>query len=162
MTAKTSSWTALAAVFVSVLLFGASLCYPAFLSGPDNDLPGWILFIFGGFEVFAVFDGEFGALGWCANPCLLLVIILLLRDEYRAAMTASVVTCAFAACSFLLKEINLGTSSSKAAITGYGVGFYLWLAAITTCCGTAVTLSAIAPPKERRQRGRRLRETRGV
>jgi len=160
MTAKTSRWTAIAAVIVSLLLLVASLCSPAFLFGPGNVYPGWFLFFFGWIGVFKMLSGEFDALSWCANPCLVVAIILLLNREYRAAMIASVVTCGFAACSFLLKEINLGTSSSKAAIIGHGAGFYLWLAAIATCCGAAVILSAMSPPKERRERGRRLRETR--
>jgi hypothetical protein len=90
--------------------------------GEKTSGPGFLLVLIGWIGLFQ------GIIAWLANPFLLVGWFLLAGRQLRAAAA-----CAFAATvcasSFLLcKTILTDEGGNHSRITGYGVGYWLWLA----------------------------------
>src|SRR5262249_32211982 len=108
---------------ISCILFVTSL----FNEGYSDDrggrpAPALLLFLIGWLGVFL------GFIAWLANPLLLMGWILLAVRRRRSAAA-----CAFAAAvcagSFLFcKPIVSDDAGHRSRITGYGLGYWLWLA----------------------------------
>lgn len=122
---RTAEWLFLA---VSVCLFLASLTQDGFYLAGENPrawapcigllLVGWI----------AVFAGVFA---WLANPALFVAWILLcFRSTRYASLVMATISAAFALSFLAHQEILANENGGTSKITGYGLGYWLWLASI--------------------------------
>ena len=113
----------------SMVLFGVSLFPNAFyIDRPDNPAgPGSGLLLVGCLGVFV------GAFAWLANPLLVATWALTFSRPPRAgALACAAASLAFALSFLLHHEIMLEGSGKYSRITGYGPGYWLWVASIAT------------------------------
>lgn len=107
------------AVTLSVTLFVISLTQDGFYTGAHNPWPGWNILLTGWLELMYL------KVNWFANPVLLLAYFFMLIKQYGLAAIASLTSVIFAASFLARKTIVMDTISH---ITGYGIGYWLWLA----------------------------------
>jgi len=115
---------AIAGVKISVALFVISLTQISFYTGVGTSQHSFAR----GIELLLI--GWMGLLAyvfnWLANPALLLAYIFVFKRKYEHATISSLVSVYFAA-SFLTRE-TISAGGDGETITGYGSGYWLWLA----------------------------------
>ncbi len=115
-------WLALGA---SVALFAACLLNDGYyIEGPNPDawadargllMLGWI----------GIASGTFA---WLANPALLLAWVLALKKKHSLALVATIAAFVLMV-TFLLQDTVISSEApTYSRITGYGMGFWLWVA----------------------------------
>ncbi|AQX08543.1 hypothetical protein [Elizabethkingia ursingii] len=108
-------------LIISIALFVASLTQIAVNMGNDYMLSIACLLL-GWAEVFE------GGIAWLANPLLFISWFLLLIKQPKISLPLSLITF-FLSLSYLsASTITVNEGGGKAAITSYGLGYYLWLA----------------------------------
>lgn len=117
--------TLLVAVMLSCGCFLASLYLPCVYTG-DSGPPfyGWTLLLMG---PFGIFDG---VVAWYANPLLALILVLLLTERFRLAALCGVPCVLLALSTFAMREMAVTEQPRYEPVTGYGPGFFLWLASL--------------------------------
>ncbi len=118
-------------LLASIAIFGVSLAGDGFyidrLDDPRAWAPGWVELLLGWILVFG------GVIAWLANPLLFLGWILLIRRSTAPLSAGVTAVAALVAASFLLHhEIVTSEGGDKSSITGYGNGYFLWIASIFT------------------------------
>lgn len=118
-------------VAASVVLFAASLPQDAYYGGADRKPGiGLLCLLFGWLELC---HPTSAAMAWLANPALLLTWVFSFSPSLRRAAIGCGITSLCLSLSFLLhNEILADESGHYQRITGYGVGYWLWLASIAT------------------------------
>ena len=127
----------------SVLVFLASLTQDAYyLAGdnPDAWATSWGVLLVGWMGIF------YGVFAWLANPLLLLSWILCLRGELRAALIISAAAVLFALSFLLHSTIVASEAPTYRAVTGYGVGYWLWLASMLIMAAGTLRLYLASRP----------------
>lgn len=113
-------------VAASVLLFIASLFLDGFyIDRPDDPRawsPGYGLLLLGWMAVLM------GVPAWLANPAVMAAWILLLVDLKRAAFAAAALAMLFALSFLLWDKIITDEAGNYSKITGYGSGYWCWVA----------------------------------
>ena len=116
---------------ISILLLIISLTQPAFYTASDSSdslnlhsvfifFLGWLGFLGGAFESFL----------WFANPLYIYALILYLQNKKEAMLISGSST--LLALSFLLLHTFIkNESGSRTPITGYGLGYILWVASLS-------------------------------
>jgi len=113
---------------LSLILFLISLTQPAFFIDRKEDpnaysngfvlfLLGWMSFLGGAFIPFVI---------WLANPFFFLSIYFTIRKKSVGCITALSSTC-LAIVFSQLTTVMTSESGSSSMITGFGLGFKLWL-----------------------------------
>lgn len=107
---------------LSFLSWCASLALPALTLGTFS-VPGWQFLVHGWKGLAAL---SIGGVSWLANPLLVLAWLSLATPKYAqlAAICAGLAALA-ALTSFLFNM--LGGGGEELLISGYDIGFYLWL-----------------------------------
>jgi hypothetical protein len=127
---------------MSLLLFVASLFFPAFYSSNDScpSLPifllGWLTIVQSDFGsvIGTVTKGYFA---WWANPFYFVSIVLLTKGRHRPGFVSSLLAVALASTSLVIR--NCPVTALEHKIESYGPGFYLWFSAIVlTFVATAI------------------------
>lgn len=113
-------------VAISKLLFMMSLPVYVFDSQPFREWPttGYVALAFGLFAVP-------GSLAWLANPMLLLTWRFMRRRGSWAALFCAI-GATLLALSFLVWQKVPHPSGAHAEVTGYRIGFWLWVTAMIT------------------------------
>ncbi len=137
----------------SVLLFLGSLTQDAYYLAGDNPeawSASWGLLLIGWMGVF------FGVFAWLANPLLVLSWLLCLRGKQGAALIVSIAAVLFALSFLLHSTIIASEAPTYRAVTGYGVGYWLWLASmLIMAAGTLhLYLAARSGPERSQEPGR--------
>jgi hypothetical protein len=88
----------------------------------------------------------YGVFAWLANPLLLLSWILCLRGELRAALIISAAAVLFALSFLLHSTIVASEAPTYRAVTGYGVGYWLWLASMLIMAAGTLRLYLASRP----------------
>ena len=116
---------------ISILLLIISLTQPAFYTASDSSdslnrhsvfifFLGWLGFLGGAFESFLLF----------ANPLYIYALILFVQNKKEAMLISGTAT--ILALSFLLLHTFIkNESGSRTPITGYGLGYILWVASLS-------------------------------
>jgi hypothetical protein len=86
-------------------------------------------------------------LSWYANPLLLLSGALLLAKRPLGAACSAAVAISLMLTALQIKEIYINEGGTKGPVTGYGVGFYLWV-----CSGGVLLVTALLSMRGGRQR----------
>jgi hypothetical protein len=105
---------------VACLMYLLSLGGNTIATGAGTDrgfLPGIICLLFG---------MEFH-LAWYANPFIFVSAVLLLRNQFTWAAGCAAIAVLLSLTVFQIQEIMINEGGATGAVTGYGLGFYLWL-----------------------------------
>ena len=113
-------------IFISLIcgcIYVASLFPNVFIfSARDNFSPGYICLIAG-----------MGFLAWYANILLLVSHAAMHIRKDRAALALAVAALGFACTTLWIKRLPADEAARNMVdVTGYGTGFYLWMASIVT------------------------------
>ena len=127
--ARTSRWRH-AGLLVACCFFAISLFSSTLETGNGNGfLLGLVCLLFG-----------WGShLSWYANPPLLLAGVFLLTKRPGAAAISAAVAIALMLTALQITETYVNEAGTKAPVTGYGLGFYLWIGS-----GVALLITALA------------------
>ena len=116
------------ALLTSISLFCTCLFCDGFYwtSSPDRAYPGWQLLLLGWSAI------PHGGIAWFANPALGLGwTFLASRRPVRSAGLASL-GLAFMFSFLLVSEVTSVYASTSSGVTGYGIGYWLWVASAVT------------------------------
>ncbi len=113
-------------MLASILLFIASLTQTAYYvsNANDGECPAFLALLTGWVGL-----GIGGQLAWLANPLLLLSWIFYMRKK-KAALYTSMGALLVAISFTFYREIVINEAGTMGDITGYGRGYFLWLASI--------------------------------
>lgn len=111
----------------SLLLYLLALFFDGALMSGDRHMPALQMLLYGPWGL------PFGMYQWFANP-LLALAILAHRRFRRLAFLAGLVALYLAASSFGIDRLPDNQSYAFHERTGFGAGFYLWLAAMMVFC----------------------------
>jgi hypothetical protein len=78
-------------------------------------------------------------LSWYANPLLFLSGTFLLAKWPRGAACSAAVAIALMLSALQIKDVYINEGGATRPVTGYGVGFYLWI-----CSGVVLLATALA------------------
>ena len=81
-------------------------------------------------------------LPWYANPFIFLSAHFLQANRPRWAVAFSAIATALAMSTLQIKEILINEGGATGPVTGYGIGFYLWIG----CCVTLLATSLFCLP----------------
>ena len=133
----------------SILLFVASLTQIGFHVGrshnPRDPALGVMILLVGWLGLMASMDNPFSAaLAWLANPALAVTwILMFVGSSRRIALGCGLVSLLLSLSFLLHSEIMGDEAGNYYKITGYGVGYWLWLGSIVIAvigCIVAMTL----------------------
>jgi len=112
-------------LLADILLFVLSLFFPVFLFATHSPVMGHIVLVWGWWGIVLLH------FGWVANMLWIAGIVLLLKDKVQLARLMCIGATLLALESFAVKEwwFNEGNSTE---VTGFGVGFYLWMGAMVS------------------------------
>ena len=134
--------TPMAGVKISVVLFVISLTQINIYTGAESNQVSYAR----GFELLLI--GWMGLLGyvfnWLANPALLLAYVFVFKRKYEHATISSLVSVYFAA-SFLTRE-TIPNGGDGETITGYGSGYWMWLASAIIMTISSFFLASLPKP----------------
>ena len=101
-------------------------------------LPGWTCLVFGWLQ-----------LAWYANPLLLASHVTMHLRKSWLALILSVLALAFTPATFSVTKFPIDEAPNYATVTGYGPGFYFWVAsiALTVLCQAGLILLGRHPAK---------------
>ncbi|MDF0730231.1 hypothetical protein P0Y43_05735 [Pseudomonas entomophila] len=111
----------------SLLLYLLALAFDGALMGAGRHMPALQMLLYGPWGV------AFGLHQWFANP-LLALAILAHRRFRRLALALGLLALYLAASSFAIERLPDNISYAFQDVTGFGAGFYLWLAAMGVFC----------------------------
>jgi hypothetical protein len=114
----------------SVALFFISLWLPAFTFSPDahvdpNDLPGFLFLMLGWLAILH------GVPAWLANPAWLVAVISLFRARFRMSAIYASIAVLVALTSVFVTRVPFNEAGSEAKVAGMGVGYFVWLFAVS-------------------------------
>ena len=108
-------------LLVSLVLFLSSLPFTA-IYAKDHEMSGLACFLLGWAEM------EGGGKAWLANPLLFIAAFLLLVKQVKISAFISFIALALTFCYLSVGEITVNEAGHKFPITGYGTGYFLWIA----------------------------------
>lgn len=122
---------------LSVGLFVACLLFNAFDVGyPSSERSvglGFQALLFGWWGVFE------GIPAWLANPVLVLAWFVALRQMHKFSLQLSLIALALMLSFLAVTEVDAGASGRAASVTGYGLGYWLWVgSALAQAVGASV------------------------
>jgi hypothetical protein len=113
-------------LWLSLGLFILCLCFSAydvgFPSGERSDGRGFHLLLVGWMGVLA------GIPAWLANPVLVLAWYVALRRMHQLSFILSLVALVLMLSFLAVSEVEGSASGQPSPVTGYGVGYWLWVA----------------------------------
>jgi hypothetical protein len=112
---------------LSLLLYLVALFFDGALMSGDRHMPALQMLLYGPWGM------PFGLYQWFANP-LLALAILAHRRFRRLALLVGLVAAYLAFSSFAIDRLPDSQSYAFHERTGFGAGFYLWLAAMVVFC----------------------------
>ena len=128
----------LISVSLTLILFISSLFFTVhYIDNCDESI--------GGLGLMALLLGVFGMnVSWLANPCLVMSLIHLRRENVKKAFIFSLLSVVFGLSFLFYDEIIANEGGTKVEITGYGLGYWLWLSSlIVNCIGIGITKQAM-------------------
>ncbi|MBY0526668.1 MAG: hypothetical protein K2R98_24945 [Gemmataceae bacterium] len=127
-----------ALAFVVVLWYAGSLFLPVFYIEDHSPQYGIQVLMFGWFGLVA------GIIGWFANPLFLFGLLLCLFCRFRTVFWLSAVGLLIALTSFSLHTVGY-TDEGPETLTGFGAGFYCWLASLVLLTVGSLWLGYVRP-----------------
>jgi hypothetical protein len=125
----------LAFLGLSIALFVACLLFDGFYiegSDPRAWADTWLLLLIGWIGILA------GLPYWFANPLLIGAWIALALGKRKSALILSGVALGLALLFLLERRILVSEAPTYAAVTGYGAGYWLWVASMAAAFASAL------------------------
>ncbi|OGT89257.1 MAG: hypothetical protein A2286_14135 [Gammaproteobacteria bacterium RIFOXYA12_FULL_61_12] len=91
-------------------------------SNPHAWASAWALFWMGWLGLF------YGCFAWIGNPILIASWAIFFEKEYQVGFWASIGAILFMASFLLYKTVVSSEAPSYSVVTGYGLGYWLWVA----------------------------------
>lgn len=114
-------------LILSVCLYAASLANICYYTGAEApSAPGWGLLLIGWVAVLG------GMIAWLANPLLLVGWAMLACRLKRLAAVLAIAALACGSSFMLYQTMWINEAGTEAPISGYGPGYWLWLASAAT------------------------------
>lgn len=104
--------------YASVVLYIISLTQNAYILNQEQEQYGYLVLIFG---FYAVFDS---GISWLAN---ILIIFSWLFRHKKTSLYFSLSALILGLSFLLIDKVVMGTNNIYGNITGYGIGYYLWV-----------------------------------
>jgi hypothetical protein len=120
---------------LSVTLFALSLANDGYyLDRPDPRAwaPGWGLLLVGWIGVFS------GTIAWLANPAMLTAWILFYYERYRRSAAFALIAAALMLSFLFTRSVIDSEAPTFSRVTGYGLGYWLWLASALGLLGGSI------------------------
>jgi len=109
----------------------------------DAWAPGWGEFAVGWISLFS------GTVAWLGNPLLIASWIALYRKRVQVAATLALLALVLMLSFLLNKRIIFNEAGSESGISGYGLGYWLWVSsAFVVVLGTCLIPKAPAKPSQ--------------
>jgi len=120
----------------SIGIYSVSLSQDSiYLEGGQQNTSGLFLLLFGWFGLLI------GYYAWIANPLLLISWFAFLFKKYQIGSLMSIGSVAFVFSFLMINTMPSIETSIKYQITGYGPGYWLWVA--SAACSVAANLIAL-------------------
>ncbi|MBV8324774.1 hypothetical protein [Chryseobacterium sp.] len=121
-------------LLISLILFIASLPFPA-VYVKDDSMYGLACLLLG----WAEMDG--GGIAWLANPLIFFTALFFLMRKTKISLLLSLLSLFLMLCYLSVGEITTDEAGHKSPVTGYGPGYFLWVAScLTLFIGNLVSL----------------------
>ena len=121
----------------SALLYAGSLINNSFcVAGKCNGWPGYGVLIFGAIPLVS----SPANLTWLANPLLFLSWKYTFRLKTKQSIACASVALLLAASFLLFRNVVTNEGGTAAPITGYALGYWLWLASMSCSLLAALSL----------------------
>ena len=124
---RKSSTILILTISVSIILLSIALTQDAYYTGKKEDSigsGGIFAFLLGWMNITAA------GISWLANPALIISYIKHAKGKLKHALYFAIAALVFSLSFLLFNEIIVNESGSKSLITGYGPGYWFWLASI--------------------------------
>jgi len=108
-------------LLVSLFLFIISLPFTAVFA-KDHEMSGLACFLLGWAEMSG------GGIAWMANPLLFIAAFFFLLKQPKISAVISLIAVCLTFCYLSVAEITVNEAGHKYPITGYGPGYFLWIA----------------------------------
>lgn len=108
-------------LLICLILYLASLPFTA-VYAQDHEMSGLACALLGWAEM------EGGGIAWMANPLLFIGAFFLLLKQIKIAAILSLIAFGLTFCYLSVGEITVNEAGHKFPITGYGPGYFLWIA----------------------------------
>jgi hypothetical protein len=128
--------------WISLALFALCLVNDGYyIAGPNPRAwaPAWGLLLVGWLGLFS------GTIAWLANPALLTAWVMFYRRKYRRSAAFALIAAALMASFLFAKTVISSESTSNSKVTGYGLGYWLWLSSAFVLLIGAI-LSSLSQP----------------
>lgn len=114
---------------ISVVFLGISLSQDAYYTGDHRDSLGsssLVAFLLGWMNIAGP------GISWLANPALIISYVHHSRGKLKPALYYSLAALLLSLTFLLFREIIVSEAGHTGEITGYGLGYWLWLSSIST------------------------------
>lgn len=108
-------------LLICLILYLASLPFTA-VYAQDHEMSGLACALLGWAEM------EGGGIAWMANPLLFIGAFFLLLKQIKISAILSLIAFGLTFCYLSVGEITVNEAGHKFPITGYGPGYFLWIA----------------------------------
>ncbi|AZA92067.1 uncharacterised domain/N5-glutamine S-adenosyl-L -methionine-dependent methyltransferase fusion protein [Chryseobacterium nakagawai] len=108
-------------LLICLILYLTSLPFTA-VYAKGHDMSGLACALLG----WAEMDG--GGIAWLANPLLFIGAFFLLLKQIKISAVLSLIAFGLTFCYLSVGEITVNEAGHKFSITGYGPGYFLWIA----------------------------------
>ncbi|MDN3695131.1 hypothetical protein QWZ06_24290 [Chryseobacterium tructae] len=108
-------------LLICLILYFTSLPFTA-VYAQDHEMSGFACALLG----WAEMDG--GGIAWMANPLLFIGAFFLLLKKTKISAVISLIAFGLTFCYLSVGEITVNEAGHKFPITGYGPGYFLWIA----------------------------------
>ncbi|MEJ5103000.1 MULTISPECIES: hypothetical protein [Chryseobacterium] len=115
------------ALYIASLPFTAVYAKGHEMSGLACALLGWA-------------EMEGGGIAWMANPLLFIGAFFLLLKQVKIAAALSLIAFGLTFCYLSVGEITVNEAGHQFPITGYGPGYFLWIASCFTLLSGCIIL----------------------
>lgn len=108
-------------LLICLILYLASLPFTA-VYAKDHEMSGLACALLGWAEM------EGGGIAWMANPLLFIGAFFLLLKQIKISAILGLIAFGLTFCYLSVGEITVNEAGHKFPITGYGPGYFLWIA----------------------------------
>lgn len=131
-------------LLASILVYIACLSQDSFcVNGSCSDWPGWGVLMLGWIE--GAIHPRAGV-SWYANPVLYVAWFFISRADRKKALRFSVAALLLAAWFLLVRNVAVSEQGALSDVTGYALGYWLWLASTGLAVVAALLVKSKAQP----------------
>lgn len=111
---------------LTIILFVLSLFFNAYYIDAEetNGQPGISALLLGFFAIAG------SGISWLANPCLVISLVFLKRQNIVRSKIFAVIAVLFGLSFLLFHKVLVNEGGGKSTVTAYGLGYWFWLSSL--------------------------------